>query len=583
MDELFEIEDNMPNFFTENKDVLSQFNNLNIEEVVNIIEHNYEEAKKYNYAPKDYQDAIDNYYRILEIIGGIAGNTVAPNAADVDIDGSSLEDGKVTYAKGTQEALKQLSQAELMGFTLPRKYDGLNFPTTIYIMAIEMISKADASLMNIFGLQDISETINKFGSDEQRAEFLPKFSSGECTGAMALTEPDAGSDLQAVMMHAYQDENENWFLHGVKRFITNGCAEILLVLARSESGTKDGRGLSMFVCYGDETVKVRRIEHKLGINGSPTCELQFNDTPAQLIGKRKFGLIKYVMDLMNGARLGVSAQALGISQAAYEEALKYAKAREQFGQPIYNIPVVTNMLIDMRVTLESDRSLLYATSKWVDLRDKFDEKITRLKAEGKSFAEENTRLKEAAKIAAMLTPMTKYILTENANRIAYDALQIHGGTGYMKEFIVERLARDARITNIYEGTSQLQIVAAIGGVINDILAGHFDEKEKKAYKGNLQKLADNLKEIREIFIDSLKYVVDKKDKYFQDVAAKELVDLYSYLFTGYLLLDEAEIDLRKVFIANRYIVSAIAKAHKNSESIKNEQFSDLLHADEILV
>jgi alkylation response protein AidB-like acyl-CoA dehydrogenase len=573
----------MPNFFTDNKDIVFQFENLNMEDIIELTEGGFEDAKEYNYAPRDVQDAMDNYRKTLEIAGDIAGNTIAPLAAEVDEEGAHFNDGKVTYAKGTQEALRQLSMADLMGFTLPRKYGGLNFPTTIYTMAIEMVSRADASLMNIFGLQDIAETVNKFSNEEQKAEFLPKFASGEATGAMALTEPDAGSDLQAVNLQAWQDEEGNWFLHGVKRFITNGNGDILLVLARSEAGTKDGRGLSMFVCYGDDTIKVRRIENKLGIHGSPTTELQFNNTPAQLIGKRKFGLIKYVMDLMNGARLGVSAQALGISQAAYEEALSYAKAREQFGKPIYDIPVVTNMLIDMRVTLESNRSLIYETSKWVDRRDKLIERVDHLKALGKAFQEESALQKEAAKIAALLTPMTKYILTESANKITYDSLQIHGGTGYMKEFNVERLARDARITNIYEGTSQLQIVAAIGGVINDILGKRFDEKEQKAYKGSLAGLADRLKEIREMFYEGLKFVNDKNDKYFQDVAAKELVEMYSYLVVGYLLLDEAEISDRKVFIANRYIVSASALARKNYEAIKNEQFSDLLHADEILI
>lgn len=574
----------MANYFTDNKDIFFQFENLNIQEIVDLTEDGFKDVAEYDYAPKDYQDAMDNYHKVLEIVGDIAANIVAPNAADVDLEGNYIdENGKVIYAKGTQEALRQLSQAELMGFTLPRKYGGINFPTTIYTIAIEMISRADASLMNIFGLQDIAETINKFGDEEQKKEFLPQFASGEATGAMVLTEPDAGSDLQAVKLQAYEDEKGQWHLRGVKRFITNGGGNILLVLARSEAGTKDGRGLSMFACYGDKTVKIRRLENKLGIHGSPTAEMQFNDTPAQLVGKRKYGLIKYVMDLMNGARLGVSAQALGISQAAYEEALSYAKAREQFGQPIYNIPVVTNMLIDMRVTLESNRSLLYETAKWVDLRDKFNEKIEHLKAEGKSFAEENDRAKEATKIAALLTPLTKYILTESANQITYDALQIHGGAGYMKDFTIERLTRDARITNIYEGTSQLQVVAAIGGVINDILGQRFNDKGKKTYKVNLVQLAAHMKEIRRIFLTSLKYVQDKNDKYFQDIAAKELVDMYGYLVTGYLLLDEAEIDSRKVFIANRYIISCVAKARKNAEVIKNEQFSDILHADEILI
>ncbi len=572
----------MPNFFTENKDLLFQFENLDLKEVVDIMEDNFEQAKEYNYAPVDYQDAMDNYRKVLEITGDITANIIDPASTDVDLEGAHFENGKVTYAKGTQLALDQLSRAELMGFTLPRKYGGLNCPTTIYTMAIEMVSRADASLMNIFGLQDIAETINKYSDDDQKAEFLPQFASGEATGAMALTEPDAGSDLQAVKLQAYQDEKGNWFLRGVKRFITNGNGDILLVLARSEAGTKDGRGLSMFVCYGDSTITVRRIENKLGIHGSPTTELQFNDTPAKLVGKRKFGLIKYVMDLMNGARLGVSAQALGISQAAYEEALAYAKAREQFGKAIYDIPVVTNMLIDMRVRVESDRSLLYATAQSVDKRDKLDELAHKLKAQGKDASEVVARQKVASKIAALLTPMCKYTLTENANKTTYDSLQIHGGTGYMKEFKVERLARDARITNIYEGTTQLQVVAAIGGVINDILKEDFDREEQKERKGNLQRLADTLKEIREIFYSSLKYVVDKNDKYFQDVAAKELVELYSYLFVGYLLLNEAEKDARKVFIANRYIMNAVANARKNAEEITNDTFSDLLHADEIL-
>ena len=572
----------MPNFFTENSDILFHFENLHIEDIVELTENFYEEAKEYNYAPINYIDAIENYKKIMEIVGDIAGNFIAPRATEVDEQGNTIENGKVVYAKGTQENLKQLVDAELMSVEFQRKFGGLNFPKTIYMMMLEIVSRADASLMNIFGLQDIAMTIEKFGDEEQKKQFMPGFSSGDYTGAMALTEPDAGSDLQAVNLHAYQNEEGRWFLRGVKRFITNGGGEVLLVLARSEPGTKDGRGLSMFACFGGDTVVVRRIENKLGIHGSPTCELQFNDTPAVLIGKRKLGLIKYVMDLMNSARLGVSAQALGISQAAYEEALAYAKAREQFGQPIYNIPPVTNMLIDMRVTLETNRSLYYDTCKWVDRRSKLELHIERLKNQEKNFQDETDKMKWANKVCNLLNPMTKYILTESSNKITYDALQIHGGAGYMKDFTIERLARDARITNIYEGTSQLQIVAAMGGVIKDILADHFDEKMKKTYKGTLNKLADHLKEIREIFTDCLKYVQDKNDPRYQDVAAKELVDLYSFLYVGFLVLDEAEINRRKIFIANRYITNALANARKSSEAIKNGQFSDLLHADEIL-
>ena len=338
----------------------------------------------------------------------------------------------------------------------------------------------------------------------------------------------------------------------------------------------------MFVCHGDESVKVRRIENKLGIHGSPTCELQFNDTPAQLVGKRKMGLIKYVLDLMYRARMGVSAQALGISQQAYEEALKYARERIQFGKSIYEIPPVTNMLIDMRVALEAGRTLFYSTAHWVDLKERLEVHAARLKGQGQSTVEVTARLKEVQRIASLLTPLCKYVTTEAANKITYDALQIHGGTGYMKEFRVERLARDARITNIYEGTSQLQIVAAIGGVITDVLASFFDEREQKEYKGALASLAGRLKEARQLFRESLQYVVERRDPTFQDVAARNLVELYGSVYVGYLLLDSAAIEPRKVFIANRYILNMLADARRHAEAIRNATFADLLHADKIL-
>lgn len=573
----------MANYFTDNQDLLFHFERVELKEVVDFYEENYKQAEKFNYAPTNYEDAIENYRRILEITGDIAANYIAPRSPSIDEEGATFKDGKVHYAKGTKESLELLSKAELMGMILPREYGGLNFPTTIYMFATEMISRADASLMNIFGLQDIGKTVSEFGNTEQKQEFLPRFATGEYTGAMALTEPDAGSDLQAVKLTAYQDEKGNWFLRGVKRFITNGNGEVLLVLARTEPGTKDARGLSMFVCYGDETIKVRRIEHKLGIHGSPTCELQFNDTPAQLVGQRRFGLLKYVMYLMNRARVGIGAQSLGIAQEAYEQALKYAKAREQFGKPIYNLPVVSNMLIDMRVSLEAYRSLFYNTCVWLDKKEMLEQKLEKLKSEKRPVAETNERLKEAVKYLNLLTPLAKYFLSEGANKICYDSMQIHGGTGYMHEFGIERLSRDARITNIYEGTSQLQIVAASGGVINDVFAEHFDECEKKEYKGSLINLLSVVKEIRELFKDCLNYIKEKKDPNIQDVASKDLVELYGYIYIGFLLLDEANTDQRKVFTARRYILDALTKAKKNAEAIKNELYSDILHADTILI
>lgn len=573
----------MANYFTDNQDLLFHFERVDLKEVVDFYEDNYKQAEKFNYAPTNYEDAKENYRRILEITGDIAANYIAPRSPSIDEEGATFKDGKVHYAKGTKESLDLLSKAELMGMILPREYGGLNFPTTIYMFATEMISRADASLMNIFGLQDIGKTVSEFGNTEQKQEFLPGFATGEYTGAMALTEPDAGSDLQAVKLTAYQDEKGNWFLRGVKRFITNGNGEVLLVLARTEPGTKDARGLSMFVCYGDETIKIRRIEHKLGIHGSPTCELQFNDTPAQLVGQRRFGLLKYVMYLMNRARVGIGAQSLGIAQEAYEQALKYAKAREQFGKPIYNLPVVSNMLIDMRVSLEAYRSLFYNTCVWLDKKEMLEQKLEKLKLEKQPIAETNERLKEAVKYLNLLTPLAKYFLSEGANKICYDSMQIHGGTGYMHEFGIERLSRDARITNIYEGTSQLQIVAASGGVINDVFAEHFDACEKKEYKGSLINLLSVVKEIRELFKDCLNYIKEKKDPNIQDVASKDLVELYGYIYIGFLLLDEANTDQRKVFTARRYILDALTKAKKNAEAIKNELYSDILHADTILI
>jgi hypothetical protein len=573
----------MANYFSENRDILFHFDRFKLKEVVDIIEENYSQTEKFQDAPHNYEDAIENYRKVLEIVGDIAANFIAPRAASIDEEGATIDHGKVKYAKGTQESLDILAQAELMGMILPRRFGGLNFPTTVYMMAVEIISRAEASLMNIFGLQDIGKTLDKFATEEQKEKYLPGFSSGLYTGAMALTEPDAGSDLQAVKLSAYQDENGKWFLRGVKRFITNGNGDVLLVLARTETGTKDARGLSMLACMKDDTIKIRRIEHKLGIHGSPTCEMQFNDTPAELVGTRRFGLLKYVLYLMYRARVGIGAQSLGISQQAYEEALKYAKAREQFGKSIYQLPVIANMLIDMRVTLESNRTLFYATCHWLDRKEAYEDMFEIYKAEKKPLNEINEKLKEALKITNLLTPMTKLILSEACNKITYDSIQIHGGTGYMKEFPVERLARDARITNIYEGTSQMQVVAATGGVINDVLVDYITEWEQKEYKGSLVKLKSSLLEIRSIFNDALKYVKDKKDSNFQDVAAKDLVELYSYIYTGYLLLDEANDDMSRVFTAKRYILDSLAKSKKNAESIKNELYSDILHADSILI
>jgi 3-(methylthio)propanoyl-CoA dehydrogenase len=573
----------MPNYFSDNPDLLFHFSQLDLRETVAIAEEDYRFHADYPHAPRDYDDAKESWRHILELVGDIAGNHIADRAAQVDEQGAILEDGKVTYADGTRKNLEQLSKADLMGMILPYRFGGLNLPFSIYSMAIEIASRADASLMNLFGLQDIADCLCKFGDEDQRQRYLPGFASGEYTGAMALTEPDAGSDLQAVKLMAYQNEHGEWRLRGVKRFITNGNGDVLLVLARSEAGTKDARGLSMFVCRGGDSVKVRRIEHKLGIHGSPTCELQFNDTPAELVGKRRLGLIKYTLDLMYRARMGVSAQAIGISQQAYEEALKYAKEREQFGKTIYEIPAVTNMLVDMRVRLEANRTLLMHSAETIELKERLEAKIERLKEQGVSTTDLTVRLRDVMKLAGLLTPMCKYFLTEDANKTTYDALQIHGGTGYMREFKVERLARDARITTIYEGTTQLQVVAATGGVVTDVLKDFFEAHVQKEYRGALASLAAHLREMRELFLESLRYVTERRDSAFQEVAAQNLLELYGSTYVGYLLMDHAQIQDRKIFIVNRYVLKAVADARRHMEAIKNGAMSDILHADKILV
>jgi len=572
----------MPNYFSDNKDILFQFDRLDLEEIIRIREHDFSEVEQYPHAPRDYEDAKDNFRRILEVVGDIAGNFVAERAREVDELGSTFEDGEVTYAKGLQESLDRLRQANLMGFILERKYGGLNLPITLYIFAIEMISRGDASLMNLFGLQDIAETVEKFASDEIKDEFLPQFASGEITGAMVLTEPDAGSDLQAVKTRAYQDEEGNWYLSGVKRFITNGNADVNLVLARSEEGTRDGRGLSLFICYGDETVQIRRIEHKLGIKGSPTCEMQFHDTPAKLIGARKRGLITYVMALMNGARLGVSAQALGIAQAAYVEARRYASEREQFGKSILNFPAVADMLVNMKVDLESSRSLIYSTAQAVDRYTTSEIEMKRLQAAGESTTEIRSEVKYWKAMADFLTPLTKFVITEKANKICYDAIQIHGGTGYMQEFNVERHYRDVRITNIYEGTTQLQVIAAIGGVIKGVADRNFDAYEEKEYRHEAKQLAKKLKKVRELMEKCKSYVLDKDDKDYQELHSGELVEMYGFLHVGYILLDEAAEDPRKMLIAKKYIMDALATSLHHTEVITRGFDTLFTDVDQIL-
>jgi len=569
----------MPNFYKDNDDIQFHIKHLNLDRIIELRENHFLDKNEFDYAPVNVNDAKDSYDKILNIVGDIAGNYVAPRAADVDTEGAHFENGLVDYAKGTKEALDVLKKADLMGFTLPRKYGGLNCPITIYSIATEIVSKADASLMNLFGLQDIAETINLFADEDQKMRYLPRFSAGEVTASMALTEPDAGSDLQSVQLKAWQDEKGQWRLKGVKRFITNGCGQISLVLARSEEGTNDGRGLSMFIYERDDKMKIRRIENKLGIHGSPTCELQFNDAPAELCGKRKMGLIKYVMSLMNGARLAIAAQGLGIAEAAYDEADQYAMDRVQFKKAIRDIIPVSELLVNMRVKIEAARTLLYETAMIVDMRTCLERESEKSEENAKGLRDE---LKKYTVLAALFTPMVKGYNTEIANQVAYDAIQIHGGTGFMKDFNAERHYRDARITNIYEGTTQLQIVAAIGGIVKGVAVERISEYDGNANFTGLEFLKKPLRQMKEMTEKAIEYVKTRNDSLYQEYHSRRLVEMVSDTIIGYLMLRDASFSERKKDVAKYFIETALPEVSTRHDIIVNNIQHFLEKKQEIL-
>ncbi len=569
----------MANFFNDNDDILFQFQSLDLDEIIKIRENNFKEKDESLYAPENIEDAKDNYMRVLGISGQIAADFVAPRASEIDEEGNKLTDGKVIYAKGIRESLDIIKNADLMGITIPRKYGGLNLPHVVSSIFIEIISRADASLMNIVGLQDIGETVYKFADDELKDKYLPLFTSGRITSAMALTEPDAGSDLQAVQLKAVMDDrNGCWKLSGVKRFITNGCGEILLVLARSEEGTTDARGLSLFLCESDNSVIVRRIENKLGIKASPTCELQFNNTTAYMIGKRRFGLIRYVMSMMNGARVGIAFQALGIATAAYFEALKYANEREQFGKKIIEFPAVYDMLINMKMDIETTRSMCYRTTWVIDMLECLEEKLqlTEDKNEKKALREE---VKAFYRLAATLTPLIKYYASEMSSRVAYDAIQVHGGTGYMKEFNVERHYRDARITSIYEGTSQLQVVAAIGGILSGAMNFELDKLSSQEYD---KSLFDKMKIAYGKFQNAVNYLKERKNNEYTDLYARKMVDITIDVYRGYLLLNEAKNSEGKKLLAEKLINEILPKISMNEAYIISGDSSTIKNHEKLL-
>ncbi len=561
----------MANYFLDNDDIQFLFDHIDLAELAGVQEDGFVHAADdpSGYALRDAADAVDNYRRVLEIVGEAAGEMIAPNAEQIDREGNTLnEDGTVTLHPLVQQNLDRLSQADLMGFTLPRKYGGLNCPCLIYTMATEMISRADTSLMNLFGLQGIAETIHAFANDDVKDEVLPRFARGEVTGAMVLTEPDAGSDLQAVRLRAFQDEQGNWYLNGVKRFITNGCGEILLVLARSEPEIADGRGLSLFITERSERVKVRHLENKLGIHGSPTCELVFDNTPCRLIGERQRGLITYVMALMNGARVGIAAQSLGVAEAAYRLGRTYAHTRQQFGGPIERLPAVAEMVTDMKIDIEAARALAYETAQVCD----HENNNLRLLELGPPLEKEEAKRRKQLsrtfkRINGMLTPMSKYYCSEMSIRVANTTIQVLGGSGYMKDYAAERFLRDARITTIYEGTSQLQCVAAVRGVTSGGLDNWTEPYEKKTYGDPLlDELKEQLVEARQRVVAAIQFVKSKGASYL-DLSGRRLVDSAIAIIIGHLFLGQGVKNERKRRVARRFIHRELSVLRMNCEQI----------------
>ena len=523
----------MDNFYLDNPDLRFHLTHPLMKKIVALKERNYADKGSYDFAPVDFEDALDNYDKVLEIVGEICANVIGPNADSVDKEGPRLDSSGVTYASGTQENLDIIKKAGLMGLTLPREFGGLNFCSVPYTMIADIVSRADASFVNIWGLQDCAETIHEFATEEQKQKFLPRICQGE-TMAMDLTEPDAGSDLQAVMLKATYNEQENqWYLNGVKRFITNGDGDIALVLARSEEGSSDGRGLSMFIYdKNSKGVTVRRIEHKMGIIGSPTCELVFKNAPAELCGQRRMGLIKYVMSLMNSARLGIAAQSVGVAEAAYREAIAYAREREQFGKPIIKFPAVYEMISSMKARLDAMRSLLYETTRFVDIYKAYG-----FLAHSQQLSKpEQEEMKKYQKMADIYTPLVKGLSSEGCNKMAYDSLQIHGGSGFMKEYPIERIYRDARITTIYEGTTQLQMVAAIRGITTGGYLAAIREYEIVEIKPELQTYRRTLINLTEEFEETVKMVTSVNDNEYTDFHARRMVEMAGNIIMGYLLM-----------------------------------------------
>lgn len=578
----------MANFFTDNEDIQFLFGHMDLAALAEVMEDDFRCADEFDYAPADAADAVDNYRRILEVLGELSAERIAPTAEQTDQLGSVLnEDGSVSYAPGIAGAIKLLGEADLMGFMLPYRFGGLNCPNLVYTMSIEIVSRADAGLMNIYGLQGIAGTINAFADEQVKAEYLPEMAAGRKTGAMVLTEPDAGSDLQAVKVRGYQDADGNWFVQGVKRFITNGCGEVLLLLARTEPEIADGRGLSLLVVEGGPRVKIRRLEDKLGIHGSPTCEIFFDDAPAKLIGDRQRGLVPYVMSLMNGARIGIAAQSLGIAEAAFRVARQFANSRRQFGQAVENFPALRELISDMQVDIQAARALTYFASRCMDVEygalRKLELGVVTDKAEVRALKADSRKYK---RLNAMLTPMSKYYASEMSMRVANGAVAVMGGSGYMKDYPVERHLRDSRITTIYEGTTQLQVVAAVrsvssgtaGNLIAELLerpSGASGSSEDSA--GGLADLAEQIRAGNVLLAEAVAYVKTQPGTEYMDLMGRRVVDMAVYLIVAAVLLDQAAVSERKLTVLRRWLGTKMPELKMDHEVVTSGERLPMTH------
>lgn len=562
----------MANYYTDHPEIEFHLNHPLMKRVVDLKERNYAEKDQFEDAPVNYEDAIENYKRLLDITGDVAANIIEPNSEDVDLEGPHLENGRMIYASKTFENLEATRKAGLWGLSMPRRYGGLNLPNAIFSMASEIIAAADAGFQNIWSLQSCIDTLYEFGSEEQRQKYIPRICAGE-TMSMDLTEPDAGSDLQRVMLKATQDEDGTWRLNGVKRFITNGDSDIHLVLARSEEGTKDGRGLSMFIYdKRDGGVTVRHIEHKLGIHGSPTCELVYKNAKAELCGNTRLGLIKYVMALMNGARLGIAAQSVGVEQEAYNEGLAYAKERAQFGEKIINFPAVYDMLSRMKAKLDAGRSLLYCCARYVDIYKALED----IARDTKLTPEERQEMKKYTRLADAFTPLAKGMNSEYANQNAYDAISIHGGSGFIMEYKCQRLFRDARIFSIYEGTTQLQVVAAIRYITNGTYLSIIKEMLENEVSDDLKALKERVVKLVDLYEAAINKVKEANDQAVHDFLARRLYNMTGDIVMSLLILDDAT-KAPEMFqkSANVYVRMAEEEVLGHSAYIQNFKAEDL--------